>query len=269
MRFQLKLKIPLSDVERGSKSPKTSLISRRKLCNLSTTVQDAATGFFYQNTSLHSRTRVKNPERLSWCASQTEKYLLLPLAAVFVNVARYSAFHPSPSVARGVLSFFPTQIRITAICFVVALQIRFDLVVALTSSAIAGVSLITSAVCRLIVFVSHARVGVRTGTVVALPVSIFYRGVDRFGHTFAHQTATNRTDNSAYNCSHRSAPRTADRRPRRTRTARTTTRSYWMSPFFPRKRVEVSIRFMYRFFVVAHAIFFLLSNSYYYYRSDE
>src|SRR4028118_672920 len=171
MRFQLNLKIPLSDVERGSKSPKTSLISRRKLCNLSTTVPDAATGFFYQKTSLHSGSRVKNPERLSSCASKTEKYLLLPLAAVFVNVAGYSAFHPIPSVARGVLSFFPTQIRLTAICFVVALQIRFDLVVALTSSAIAGVSLITSAVCRLIVFVSHACAGGRPGTVVALPVS--------------------------------------------------------------------------------------------------
>src|SRR4028118_2264638 len=209
MRFQLNLKIPLSDVERGSKSPKTSLISRRKLCNLSTTVPDAATGFFYPKTSLHSGTRVKNPERLSWCASQTEKYLLLPLAAVFVNVARYSAFHPIPSVARGVLSFFPTQIRLTAICFVVALQSLFDLVVVLTSTAIAGVSLITSAVCRLIIFVSHARVGVRTGAVVALPVSIFYRRVDRLGHLFAHQTATQRTDNSAHQRHHRPPSRTA------------------------------------------------------------
>src|SRR4028118_203843 len=120
MRFQLNLKIPLSDVERGSKSPKTSLISRRKLCNLSTTVQDAATGFFYQKTSLHSGTRVKNPERLIWWASKTEKYLLSPLAAVFVNVAGYSAFHPIPSVARGGLSLFPSQIRLTAIGFVVA-----------------------------------------------------------------------------------------------------------------------------------------------------
>lgn len=108
MRFHLNLKIPLSDVERGPKSPKTSLISRQKLCNLSTTVQDAATGFFYQNTSRHSGTRVKNPERLIWWVSKTEKYLLLPLAAVFVNVAGYSAFHPIPSVARGVLSFFPS-----------------------------------------------------------------------------------------------------------------------------------------------------------------
>src|SRR4028119_829402 len=190
MRFHLNLKIPLSDVERGSKSPKTSLISRQKLCNLSTTVPDAATGFFYQNTSLHSGTRVKNPECLSLWASQTEKYWRSPLAAVFVNVAGYSAFHPIPSVARGVLSFVPTQIRLTAICFVVALQIVFDLVEVLTSTAIAAVSLITSAVCRLIVFVSHARVGVRTGTVIALPVSIFYGRVDRLGHTFAHQTAT-------------------------------------------------------------------------------
>src|SRR4028118_796506 len=118
MRFQLKLKIPLSDVERGSKSPKTSLISRRKLCNLSTTVQDAATGFFYQNTSLHSGTRVKNPERLSSWASQTEKYLLLPVAAVFVNVAGYSAFHPIPSVARGVLTFAPPPLRRIALCLV-------------------------------------------------------------------------------------------------------------------------------------------------------
>src|SRR4028119_1651582 len=264
MRFHLNLKIPLSDVERGSKSPKTSLISRQKLCNLSTTVQNAATGFFYQNTSLHSGTRVNNPERLIWWASKTEKYLRSPLAAVFITVARYSAFHPIPSVARGVLSFFPTQIRLTAICFVVALQSLFDLVVALTSTAIAGVSLITSAVCRLIVFVSHARVGVRTGTVVALPVSIFYRRVDRLGNTFAHQTATNRTDNSAYNCSHRSAHRTADRSTRSTRTRRTNTGSYWMSPFFPGKWVEVSIRFMYRFFVIAHDIFFLLSNCNYY-----
>src|SRR4028119_889144 len=235
MRFHLNLKIPLSDVERGSKSPKTSLISRQKLCNLSTTVQDAATGFFYQNASLHSGTRVKNPERLIWWASKTEKYL--PLAAVFVNGAGYRAFHPIPSVARGVLSFFPTQIRLTAICFVVALQSLFDLVVVLTSTAIAGVSLITSAVCRLIIFVSHARVGVRTGTVVALPVSIFYRRVDRLGHTFAHQTATNRTDNSAYSCSHRSAHRTADRSTRSTRTCCTNTGSYWMSPFFPGNRV--------------------------------
>ncbi len=112
-----------------------------------------------------------------------------PLAAVFVNISRNSAFHPIPSVARGILRFFPSHIRLTAICFIVALQIVFDIVEALTSSAIAAVSLITGAVCRLIVVVSRARVSVRTGTVVALPVSIFYRGVDRLG---AHLYRPNR-----------------------------------------------------------------------------